>query len=321
MKRLCLVIYSVAVCALMAGGCDNRQKDARYHLGIVQIAETPLLDDARRGVVDKLAEEGFIDGSTIRITYKNAQGDMSNIPLIIKDLISRRVDLIVTDSTPCMVAAAQLVKDIPVVFTVAFSPEQLGMKDAPKTLTGVYDPMTMGELIALIRQCLPGVKKLGIPFNPSEQNAVLAAQRVREECAKQGITLEEMNVFSSNDILQTMEALVLKEVGAIVISADNTMHTGMPTVAKVVEAHKVPLFVTEPGLVTSGACAGIGADFYEWGRQSGKIAARIIRGEKPEEIPIEKIAANVLCLNLTAAKAQGVTFPDEVMQKAGKIIR
>lgn len=212
-------------------------------------------------------------------------------------------------------------KDIPVVFTVAFSPEQLGMKDAPKTLTGVYDPMTMGELIALIRQCFPGVKKLGIPYNPSEQNAALAARHVREECAKQGIALEEMNVFSSNDILQAMEALVQKNIEAIVISADNTVHTGMPTVIKIAEAHQVPIFVTEPGLVERGACAGIGADFYEWGRQSGKIAARIIRGEKPEEIPIEKIAANLLCLNLAAAKAQGVTFPEEVMRKAGKIIR
>lgn len=318
MKRLCVLICSAV---LLVTGCGKGKEDSLYDIGIVQIAETPLLDDARRGVIDMLAEEGFIDGSSIRVTYKNAQGDMSNIPLIIRDFVSRRVDLIITDSTPCMVAAAQIVKEIPVVFTVAFSPEQLGMKDAPRTLTGVYDPMTMGELIALIRQCLPEGKRIGIPYNPSEQNAVLAAQRVREECAKQGITLEEMNVFSSNDILQAMEALVQKNVDAIVISADNTMHTGMPTVVRIAEAHQVPIFVTEPGLVESGACAGIGADFYEWGRQSGKIAARIIRGEKPEEIPIEKITANLLCLNLAAAKAQGVTFPTEVLQKAGKIIR
>lgn len=100
MKTLFVLICSMV---LFIGDCGKGEKDALYDIGIVQIAETPLLDDARRGVLDELAEEGFSEGVTVRITYKNAQGDMSNIPLIIKDFISRRVDLIITDSTPCMV--------------------------------------------------------------------------------------------------------------------------------------------------------------------------------------------------------------------------
>ena len=320
MKKLLSLTCPLFVLTLFLSACENRQKDTLYHIGIVQITEAPLLDDARQGVIDSLKEEGFIDGTSIRITYKNGQGDMSSIPLIIKDFVSRRVDMIITDSTPCMVAAAQIVKDIPVVFTVAFSPQQLDMKDTPKNLTGVYDPMAMGDLIQLIKKCIPGIKKIGIPYNPSEQNAVLAAKQVREECRQSGIELVEMNVFSSNEVLQNVEVLAQKKIDAMVVSADNTLSTGMAAVVKIAARKKIPLFVTEPGEVERGACAGIGADFYEWGRQSGKIAAQIIRGRRPEEIPVQPIIAKVLYINVTAAQAQGITFPDDVIKKAAKVV-
>ena len=306
--------------ALLFSACAKKQTDGLYHIGIVQLVEAALLDDARRGVIDALREEGFIDGKSIRISFKSAQGELSNISIIIKDLIASRVSMIITDSTPCMVAAAQIVRDIPVVFTVAFSPQQLQIKDPPKNVTGVEDPNSMSDLILLIKTCMPGIRRLGIPYNPSEQNAVLAAENARIECRKNGIELVEMNVFSTNDVQQNVSALVQKGVEALVVSADNTLSTGMAAVVKICNDRRIPLFVTEPGEVERGACAGAGADFYEWGRQSGKMAAQIIRGKKPEEIPIQKLASNMLYLNLSAAKAQGVTFPEELMKKAAKII-
>ena len=319
MQKNCLA--AVLVCAaLLFWACGKQETGGLYPIGIVQIVESVLLDDARRGVIDALREEGFIDGSNIRISFKSAQGDLSTISIIIKELVASRVSMIITDSTPCMVAAAQIVKDIPVVFTVAFSPQQLQMKDPPKNMTGVYDPTTMSDLIQLIKTCMPGIKRIGIPYNPSEQNAVLAAENVRAACLKNGIELIAMNVFSSNEVQQNVGALAQKNIEAMVVSADNTLATGMPAVVKICNDRKIPLFVTEPGEVERGACAGAGADFYEWGRQSGKLAAQIIRGKKPEEIPIQKLSSNMLYLNLSAAKAQGVKFPEELMKKATKII-
>jgi len=313
------VVLSCAV--LLISSCGRQETRGLYHIGIVQIVEAELLDDARRGVIDALREEGFVDGKNIRISFKSAQGDLSNISIIIKALVASKVSMIITNSTPCMVAAAQIVRDIPVVFTVAFSPEQLQMKAPPNNLTGVYDPSTMSDLIQLIKTCMPGIQRLGIPYNPSEQNAVLAAENIRAECRKSGIELVEMNVFSSNEVLQNVSALAQKNIQAMVVSADNTLATGIASVVKICNERKIPLFVTEPNEVERGACAGIGADFYQWGRESGKMAAQIIRGKKPQNIPIQKLSSNKLYLNLSAAKTQGVKFPEDLVRKASKTIQ
>jgi putative ABC transport system substrate-binding protein len=305
---------------LLISACGKQETKGLYHIGIVQIVEAELLDDARRGVMDGLRDEGFVDGKNIRISFKSAQGDLSNISIIIKALVSSNVSMIITNSTPCMVSAAQIVRDIPVVFTVAFSPEQLQMKDPPKNLTGVSDPSSMSDLIQLIKTCMPGIQRLGIPYNPSEQNAVLAAENIRVECRKNGIELVEMNVFSSNEVLQNVRALAQKNIQAMVVSADNTLATGIASVVKICNERKIPLFVTEPNEVERGACAGIGADFYEWGKQSGKVAAQIIRGKKTQDIPIQNLLSNKLYINLSAAKTQGVKFPEELVRKASKII-
>jgi len=320
MKKNAIVFCLIASVALAA--CGSRDKEARglYHIGIVQITEAQLLDDARRGVIDELREEGFTDGKNIRISFKSAQGDLSSIPVIIKEFVAARASLIITDSTPCMVAAAQIVRDIPVVFTVAFSPEQLQMKNPPENLTGVYDPAAMADLVRLIKTCMPGIRRIGIPYNPSEQNAVLAAENIRAECRKSGIELVEMNVFSTNEVQQNVAALARKDIQAMVVSADNTLATGIAAVVKICNEGKIPLFVSEPGEVELGACAGLGADFYEWGRQSGRIAAEIIRGKKPREIPVQKLSSTRLHLNLSAAKAQGLVFPPELVKKATKVL-
>ncbi len=320
MRKTGSSILIIVACAATLAGCGGQDIKARCRIGFVQVADSALLDDARRGVIDALREEGFEDGKNIGLSCRSAQGDLSAIPLIIKEFLSAKVSMIITDGTPCMAAAAGIVRDVPVVYTVAFSPEQLQMKSPPENMTGVYDPATMAEMVRLIKTCNPGLRRLGIPFNPSEPNAALAAENIRAECAKSGIELIEMNVFASSEVQQAVAALARKEIQAMVVSADNTLSTGIAAVVKICNERKVPLFVTEPGEVERGACAGIGADFYRWGRQSGAIAARIIRGERPRDMPAQKLSSAGLHINLSAARAQGLSVPPDLLRKAAKVI-
>lgn len=312
------VILICLICVFMFG-CARKEGGKLYTIGFVQITEDPLLDEAQKGVVDSLREEGFVEGKNIHIDYQNAQGEISNIPLILRKFISDKVNMIITNSTPCMVAASGNVKDIPIVFTVAFSPEQLKMK-RPSNLTGVYDPLLMGEFVKLIKRTVPGLKKAGLPYNPSEPNASLAAEHLKQELNKQGVELVEMPVYSSNEVLQATGALANKKVGALIVAADNTVYIAFGSVLKVAEERKIPLFVTEPSQVKRGASAGVGVDFYQWGRESGKIAARIIKGEKPGEIPIQPIKV-IKILNLKVARTQGISFPPDLLKEADEVIQ
>jgi len=315
-------LCAVVCLALLLYSCaDSEKPRGMYTIGMVQITEDPMLDLARISLIEALREEGFEEGENIHIVYENAQGDIPTISLILKGFISRKVDMIITNSTPCMVAAAQVVRDIPVVFTVAFSPEQIGIKDAPSNLTGAYDPFAMEDFVQMMRLSLPSLKKIGILCNPSEPNARFGADRLKQECARQAVEVVEVPIFSSNDVLQAAHSLVQKQVDAFAIAADNTVYLAMEALVKTAETRKIPLFVTEPTQVKRGASAGLGIDFGEWGRESGIIAAAIIRGQKPAQVPIKALQHKILYLNLKAAAAQNLSFPAEMVAKAEKVIK
>jgi putative ABC transport system substrate-binding protein len=149
----------------------------------------------------------------------------------------------------------------------------------------------------------------------------MAAEHLRQELKKQEITLVEMPVSASSEVLQAAQVLASKKVDAIAVSADNTVYISLSSVVKVAEERKIPLFVTEPFQVQKGACAGIGADFYQWGKESGKVAALIIRGTSAGQIPIQSLNSKVIYVNLKAAEAQGVTLPPNLLKEADRIIR
>lgn len=313
-RRLILLLL------VFLSGCGGKKADGLYTIGMVQITEDPMLDLARNSVIAALREEGFEEGKNIRIEYENAQGEIPNITLILKKFVSQKVNMVITNSTPCMAAAAHTVKNIPVVFTVAFSPEQIGIKNPPANLTGAYDPFQMDDFVRLMRENVAGLQKIGVLCNSSEPNARYGADRLKEACAKQNIEVVEVAVFSANDVLQGGQALAQKGVQAFAIAADNTVYLAMDALAKVANSQKIPLFVTEPSQVERGACAGMGIDFKEWGRESGKIAAAIIKGENPANIPIKALQHKILYLNLKAAASQNVTFPAELIAKADGVI-
>nr|HPI20352.1 ABC transporter substrate binding protein [Candidatus Kapabacteria bacterium] len=138
MKKFTYLFIIYVFALFLIQSCS--QKDASVKtIGIIQIVEDTELDKGREALVNILKDSGFVDGKNIKINYQNAQGEMSNIPMIINQFKAEDVDLIITITTPCTIAAAQLVKDIPIVYSIAFNPEQMGSKDYGKNIYGSYD--------------------------------------------------------------------------------------------------------------------------------------------------------------------------------------
>jgi putative tryptophan/tyrosine transport system substrate-binding protein len=161
----------VFIFALVVGLTACNQSLKKITIGYVQITQDPVLDAAKAGVFRALSDSGFVIGQKIKVIDNNAQGDLSMINTILQSFLSQNVDMIITNSTPCMATAAQTVHSTPVVFTVAFGPEQVGMKTIPENLYGVYDPLKSVEFVDLLLECIPNLKKVGIPYNNAEPNA------------------------------------------------------------------------------------------------------------------------------------------------------
>jgi len=311
-KLLAVVLITIA-----AISCGNKEKILT--VGYLQITQDPVLDIAKEGVFTALRDSGYTDGQNFRLIEKNAQGDLSMIPMILQSFISSGVDVIITCGTPCMIAAAQIVKDIPVVFTVSFEPDAMGLKKVPENLYGIYDPLNEVQYVNLMFELIPNLKRVGIPFNNAEPNAEFSAGKFTAEFSKRGVEVVKTSVVSSNDILMAGQYLAGEDVDAILVTADNTMYLGINVMAKVASDAKIPLFVSDPMHTRKGAAVGFGVNYWQWGYMSGLKAVRLLKGmlagEKIE--PIDKLE---LVINKDASEKQGLPLPDSIIKRADIIL-
>lgn len=312
-----IFFFSIAALIFLSA-CQPSQK--KIKIGYVQITQDPVLDAAKFGVFRALADSGYIDGQNMKVLDNNAQGDISMISMILQSLQSQNVDLIVTNSTPCMMAAAQAVPIIPVVFTVSFSPEQVGLKSIPENLYGVFNPLKADEFVDLMMACIPNLKCIGIPYNNAEPNAVYSVKVLSEEFSKRGISLVTASVISSNDIIQAGQYLAGQHIDAMVVAADNTIYLGLTVLAKLCSEQKIPLFVTDPLQAEKGAAIGYGVNYDQWGYQAGLKAVEILKGRTPVENKIEPILNCDLIINRKACAEQGLLIPEKVSSRATRII-
>jgi len=316
MKHLCYLLV-ITVLAILTG-CQPTSK--KITIGYVQITQDAVLDAAKAGVFRALADSGFVNGQNIKILDNNAQGDLSMINTILQSLQSQNVDLIITNSTPCMTAAAQAVRTIPVVFTVAFGPEQLGFKSIPANLNGIYGIMNEVAFADLLMECIPGLKRIGIPYNNAEPNAEYSVKVLRKEFESRGITLVTASVTSVNDIMQAGQYLAGQKIDALVASADNTVYLGLPVLAKLASAQKIPLFVTDPLQAEKGAAMGLGVSYDQWGYQAGLKAVEILKGRASSGNRIQPITGYDVLINRKACAEQGLNIPETVTRRASRII-
>lgn len=312
-------ILFVFVAMILMISCNSQKKGIT--IGICQIANDEVLDLARQNVIKALKDAGYEDGKNMTIDYKNAQGEITNIMLILKEFKSKKVDLIITNGTPCMASAAQIIKDIPVVYTVAFSPEQLGINNPPSNLCGLYDGFNMNELIALVKEAIPGITTIGQAYNPAEPNAAYAAKKVKEATDKAGLKLIQSTVTNSNDIMQTVQSLCSKNIQALVFAADNMLYSGISNVINISNEKKVPIFVTDPQQSEKGAMFGYGVNYSDWGYESGKIAAQVLKGKKPSEFGNQPLMKLNTIFNSKTAALQGYNIPEELKKKVNNIIK
>ncbi|MDD5765522.1 MAG: ABC transporter substrate-binding protein [Candidatus Marinimicrobia bacterium] len=296
------------------------QKESLPTVGIVQLLENPQLDQGRFGVVDALKKAGFIDGKNIRIDFQNAQGDLPTIDMILRKFIAEKVKLIVTVSSPCLISACNQVKDIPVVYTIAYQPEILGIKSVPPKIVGVYDPLETDRIVQLMRKLIPGLRRVGIPWNPSEINARLAVESMKKTLARNQIDVVEIIINGSSEVYQAAEALASEKVEAMIACSDNSVYAGIGSLVKVGETNRIPIFVLEPTIVKDGACLGLGIDYYEWGLASGELAVWILKGESAENLSDIILEKKKLYLNLTHGKAQGLDFSPDLIKSADQAI-
>ena len=323
MKIRLTALVSTAVLAL--GLAHNAAAEKMTSIGITTIVEVPALLDVKNGVVKALADAGYVEGKNLKIDYQNAQGNMPTQQQIARKFAGDEHDLIVSITTPSSQAVYASAKGIPIVFTAVTDPVKA--KLIPQfmkpggNITGVSDMAPIGHQLDLIKEILPNVKTLGFIYNPGLDNAVAALEAVRAEGEKRGLSVVESPAPTTNEVIAATRKLIGK-VDAVYIPNDTTVVSALESIIKIAQEIDLPLFAGETGAVERGVIASIGYNYFELGEISGRMAARVLKGEKPGDIDSVR-AFDVseklnIYINKTAAKEMGVTISDATLKKAAK---
>jgi len=322
-RKTILTLFATASLALMLP--FQTVLAAEKHVAITQIVEHPALDACRKGVKDELAENGFIEGKNLKWSFESAQGAPATAAQIAKKFAGEGPDVVVGIATPSAQALASSARGIPLVFSAVTDPVGAKLvKSMDKAnggnATGVSDLSPINSHMQLIKSIVPKAKSLGVIFNPGEANSVTLVELVKKHAPNNGMAVVEAGAPKSSDVLAAARSLIGK-VDAIYIPTDNTVVSAFEAVVKVATESKIPVIAADTDTVKRGAIAAQGFNYYDLGRQTGKIVVDILNGKKAGDIPPQGVSKTELYVNPESAKLMGVTLSDEIIKSARKVVK
>jgi putative tryptophan/tyrosine transport system substrate-binding protein len=296
----------------------------RATVAVTAIVEHPALDAARDGIKEALAEAGYEDGRNLTFLYESAQGNPATAAQIARKLVGEAPSVIVPISTPSAQAVVGATREIPVVFTAVTDPVGAKLVADPKrpggNVTGMSDLSPIGKHLDLVKEIVPAARTLGVIYNPGEANSLTLLELLRAEAPARGLAVEEAPAPKSADVLPAAQSLV-GSVDAIYVPTDNTVVTALEAIVRVGRQNKLPVLAGDTDSVPRGAIAALGFNYGDVGRQTGRIVARVLKGEKPGDIPVEGVEITELFVNPGAAEAMGVTIPETVLARAKTVVK
>jgi putative tryptophan/tyrosine transport system substrate-binding protein len=304
------------------------QQPAMPVVGFLSTASPDSYAIRLRAFRQGLKDAGYVEGQNVTIEYRWAEGQNDRLPALAADLVHRQVDAIVAGGgTPSAVAAKAATAAIPIVFEVATDPVKIGFVarlDKPGgNLTGVANlNVEIGpKRLELMHELLPSVTVIAVLVNPA--NPALFEPFVRSlQTAASGLGLElhVLNASTERDFDTAFAALVQLRAGALVIGPDTFFNSHIEQIAALAIGHAVPAVYQYRPFVEAGGLLSYGSDEAETYHQVGIYAGRILKGEKPADLPVVQSTKVELIINLKTAKALGLTIPLPLLGRADEVI-
>ena len=313
-------IFTFALAFIMIlclAGCGSSNENSVPVIGISQYGEHPSLDNCREGFLLGLAEAGLKEGVDFTYEYQNAGFDDNIAIQIAQNFSANNVDLmcgIATNSATACFAAAED-KDIPVIFNAITDPVQAKLDKG--NITGVSDKLPVEAQLDLIRKLQPEAKTVGIIYTTSEPNSVSAIAEYQAKGPDYGFVIEAIGVTSQAEVTQAADTIISKKVDCISNLTDNNVVGVLDSILDKTNEAGIPVYGSEIEQVKKGCVASAGIDYIELGKQTGAIAAKILKGEaKCQDIPYETISEYGIYINSTSLSQMNIQLPAEIADRA-----
>ncbi len=325
-KKVLAVMMSAMMGTMMMGmAVQASEEPEAVTVGISQFAEHGSLDNCREGFLQGLEEAGYVEGENLTVIYENAQSDTGTAATISDSFVSQGVDLVCAIATPTAMSAYNSCMDteIPVIYTAVSDPLSAGLIDEEGAnvgnITGTCDQLPVKEQIEMIRELMPDAKTIGILYTTSEANSISTIETYKELAGDYGFEIVDTGISTIADVELAAQDLAGK-VDCISNLTDNTVVSALQTVLAAANDAGIPVFGSEIEQVRNGCMAAMGLDYVQLGRQTGAMAAKVLKGEATaEELPYETIEGASLYVNTEAASNLGYEFSEETLDSAEEI--
>ena len=249
------------------------------------------------------------------IEYCCAEGQYDRLPAMVSELLRRQVAVIAALRTPSALAAKTATTRIPIVFSITEDPVKLGLVASVArpggNATGVS--YLLSELapkqLGLLRELLPAASRFGLLVNPKNENAETITRDLKAAAAKIGVEIDVVRATDSHEIEEAFVALIRDKVHALVVGTDPFFYNRRVQLATLATRHALPTIYNVRAYAEAGGLMSYGTSLTEAGRQMGAYTARILKGEKPIDLPVAQSTKFDFVINLLTARALGLTVP------------
>lgn len=284
-------------------------------IGVIQIADHIALERARKGFEDEIKNTN----PDVEIISKNANGDLTVVPSIIKSFQDKKVDLIYAIATPAAQGAKNGEKEIPIIFNAVTDPESAdlleNLEEPEGNITGVSDYFSIEAQLEEMISIFPDIKNVGVMFSTNEANSKFQIEELKKAAAGFGLNVVEVGVNNINDVSTAIKTIEPK-IDIFMAITDNTVSSASTIIAESLKGAKIPSFASEEGPVENGILISAGVDYVDLGKKAAGMASEILGGKKVSEVPVVFSTDTRKVVNKKTADALGLSEDDNLMKDA-----
>ncbi|HAM61083.1 MAG: ABC transporter substrate-binding protein [Psychrobacter sp.] len=289
-------------------------------LAITQIVEHPSLDEIRRGLIEELADNGYVKGENLTVNFQSAQGNLATAGQIAKQFAGDLPDAIVAISTPSAQSIVASTTQVPVIYTAISDPLAAKLIDengvpAQSNVTGLSSQLPIEPQLDLIQKVAPNAKTIGYVYSPGEANSVTVLNQLKAAAPARGLEILDLTANRPTDVAMATRSLDGR-ADVIYTSLDNNVVSAFEAMASAANELKIPVIASDEFSVRRGATAALGVNDYDFGRVTGEMVYRVLNDEAVATVKPQVMNDLTLYVSPKHAQAQGVTLSDEVLKDA-----
>ena len=273
-----------------------------------------------------LKETGYVEGQNVAIEYRWAEGHLDRLPALAADLVRRKVSVIAATSTPANLVAKNATSTIPIVFTTGSDPVRFGLVTNLARPSGNVTGVTqlsveiLPKRIELAHELVPTATTIALLVNPTDPLSDFEVKGAQAAALTLGLQLQVLRASTEAELNDAFTTVLKMRAGVFVIATSVFFNGHIEQMAALATRHSLPTIYEYRQFVTAGGLISYGPELTESYRLAGIYTGRILKGEKPAELPVQQATKIELFINLKAAKALGLTVPQGILNRADEVI-